>query len=78
MLQRRSGRSEAAAEEHRGALDEAIEDLCDDEGEGEIDKEEDAHANVSEERVDESEENGRVNEVEAVGDLPEVMDRAVG
>lgn len=59
-------------------LDEAIEDLCDGKGCGEIDQQQDAHRNATPERVDENEENGSVDEVEAVRDLSEMMDGAAG
>jgi hypothetical protein len=78
LFQRRPGRGEAAAEEHGWTLNEAIEDLRDEEGEGEINQQQDAHGNATQKRMDENEENGSVNEVEAVGDLAEVVDRPAG
>jgi len=70
------GGGEAAAEEHRGALDEAIEDLGDDQADGEIEKQQKVDAESSVEGVDEGEENRSVDEVEAVGAFAEVVDGA--
>ena len=44
-------------------------DLGDGKGDGEIDRQQDGERNATPKRVDESEENGGVNEIEAVRDL---------
>ncbi len=72
------GGGEAAAEEHRGALDEAIEDFGDDQGDGKIEKQQKVDADASVEGVDECEEDRSVDEVEAVGAFAEVVDGAAG
>ena len=69
-----AGSGQTAAEEHGGMLDEAVEDLGDEKGGEEVDQQETAHGNSTEEGVDQNEESGSVNEIEAVGDLAEVVD----
>ena len=69
---------ETAAEEHAGMFDEAVEDFGDEKGGGEIDQQESADGDAAKQGVDENEESGSVNEVEAVRDLAEVVDRAGG
>ena len=74
----RMGSAEAAPEKNRRLLDEPVEDLGDEQGGKDIDQEEAAHRNVTHQGMEENEENGSVNEVEAVGDFAEVMDRPAG
>ena len=74
MWQGLAGSGEAAAEERGGMFDEAVEDFSDEKGGEEIDQQEAADGDATEEGVDQNEESGSVNEIEAVGDLAEVVD----
>ena len=56
-------------------LDEAVEDLGDEKGGEEVDQQETAHGNSTEEGVDQNEESGSVNEIEAVADLAAKVER---
>jgi hypothetical protein len=59
-------------EEHRGTLDEAIEDLCDQKARREIEEKEQAHADFPREPVYQDKENRSVDEIEAEGAFAEV------